>query len=351
MKKTKYYSYKSIKGNLAKGCELCVKGQKLVFFITGICRQNCFFCPISEKKSQKDAIYANEWKIKSHKDLIEEARLTRAKGVGITGGDPLTRFNKTIYYIKLLKKTFGKKFHIHLYTPLILVKEKTLKKLYTAGLDEIRFHPNINNKKEWNKILLAKKFKWKAGIEIPVIPKKEKETKDLIDFIKGNVDFLNLNELERSDSTVSKLDILGYKTKDSISYGIKGSEELAKKLLKYAEKNNIPTHYCTARLKDKVQLTNRIKRREKNIATKFDRITKEGTLIRNVIYADNPKKAKKLLKTLIQEKYLIEDKDRLITSKQVLKKYKNKLKSLNLKPAIVEEYPTYDRVIVEMEFL
>src|SRR3989338_71013 len=147
MQKTSYYSFKS--GNLAKGCELCVKGQKLVFFITGLCRQNCFFCPVSEKKSQKDAIYANEWKIKSPKDLMEEARLTRAKGAGITGGDPLTKLNKTIYYIKLLKK------------------------LYAAGLDEIRFHPNISNKKEWNKILLAKKYRWKAGIEIPVIPKME----------------------------------------------------------------------------------------------------------------------------------------------------------------------------------
>ena len=349
MQKTSYYSFKS--GNLAKGCELCVKGQKLVFFITGLCRQNCFFCPVSEKKSQKDAIYANEWKIKFPEDLMEEARLTRAKGAGITGGDPLTKLNKTIYYIKLLKKTFGKKFHIHLYTPLILVNEKTLKKLYNSGLDEIRFHPNINNKKEWDRILLAKKFKWQVGIEIPVIPKMEKQTKQLIDFIKGNVDFLNLNELERSDSTVSKLDILGYKTKDSISYGIKGSEELAKKLLRYAEKNGIPTHYCTARLKDKVQLTNRIKRRAKTIATKFDKITKDGTLIRNAIYTNNPEKTKKLLKNLIQEKYLIEDKDRLITSKQILKKHKNKLKSLNLKPAIVEEYPTYDRMIVEMEFL
>src|SRR3989338_5583885 len=287
MEKTPHYSYKL--GNLPKGCRLCVKGSKLVLFVTGICSAKCYFCPISEKKYNKDVVYADEWPISNDKELLEEARLIKAEGAGITGGDPLARTERTAKYIKLLKKRFGKKFHIHLYTPLNLVDENKLKKLYAAGLDEIRFHPNLDHKRNWLKITMAKKYKWKVGVEIPVIPTKEKQIKEMIDFIKDKVDFLNMNELEYSDTNASNLYKLGFRVKDSISYGIKGSHELALKLLKYAEGKIRNAHYCTAKLKDGVQLANRIKRRAKNAAKDYDIISKEGMLIRGAVYLSSLK--------------------------------------------------------------
>ena len=77
-KKTSFYSCKI--GKLPKGCAKCIKGEKLVLFVTGLCPNKCFFCPISEKKSGKDVVYANEWKIAKEKDILEEAKLTNAKG-------------------------------------------------------------------------------------------------------------------------------------------------------------------------------------------------------------------------------------------------------------------------------
>ena len=121
IKKTRYYS--KIKGILPKGCRMCVKGEKLVLFITGFCPRRCYFCPLSEKKFGKDVVFADEWKIKNPdnpEELIKEAKLINAKGAGITGGDPLTKINRCVKYIKLLKKHFTKKFHIHLYTTLML---------------------------------------------------------------------------------------------------------------------------------------------------------------------------------------------------------------------------------------
>jgi hypothetical protein len=358
MKRTPYFSWKSSHGNLPEGCRLCVKGRKLVLFVTGVCMQKCFFCPISEKKSGKDFVYVNEWKVSSENDVVEEARLTQAQGAGITGGDPLAKLAKTVRYIRLLKRKFGKSFHIHLYTPLVLVSAAKLKTLYDSGLDEIRFHPNLEDKKSWSKLLLARKFKWDVGIEIPVIPGREQQTKQLVDFIADNkaVDFLNLNELERSDSLVSKLDIAGFKTKGGQSYGIKGSEKLAKTILKYAEKKGIATHYCTAKLKDKVQLTERIKLRAKGVAHKFDYITEEGTLVRGAIYAS--KNLAALRQTIhkklgIPLKYLVPDskRKRILTSVAIVEEFKNELKHLNLKPAIVEEYPTWDAMLVDVQFV
>ncbi|MBW2999094.1 radical SAM protein [Candidatus Woesearchaeota archaeon] len=375
MIKTAFYSWK--KGKLPKGCAYCVKGQKLVLFITGLCPNKCFYCPVSEQKSGKDVIYANEWKIISPKDIMKEAELTDAKGAGITGGDPLVKLDRTIKYIKLLKKKFGKKFHIHLYTPLNLVTEAKLKRLYQAGLNEIRFHPMLDKQKEWKKIELANKFKWDVGVEIPVIPGKKRETIKLIDYIKDKIDFLNLNELEISDTNVNKLVEKGFKPRDKISYGVKGSEKLAKELLTYLKKTKLNIHYCTTTTKDKAQLARRIKRRALNVALKTDFITKEGTLVRGVIYLPELKpgfgyglqvesiNTKKFIeklkkaKTRLQKQlnipssilHIDELKPRILTSIAVVDDLKNEIKKLKLVPAIIEEYPTWDALEVDVQFL
>ncbi|MEM4260528.1 MAG: radical SAM protein [Candidatus Woesearchaeota archaeon] len=380
IQKTPYYSWKI--GALAKGCQECVKGNKLVLFITGLCSKRCFFCPISDQKWLKDDVYANEWKVKSDKDIIEEAKLTDAKGAGFTGGDPLVRFERTIRYIRLLKKKFGKDFHIHLYTPLELLNFEKLKKLYEAGLDEIRFHPDLENRIHWNKIKLAKNFKWKTGIEIPAIPGFEKKIKELIDFSKDQIDFLNINELEMSDTNMNKLVDRGFRTKNNLSYGVRGSDYLAKKLLKYSigKINNV--HYCTCTLKDKIQMANRIKKRAKNIALSFDKISNYGTLIRGVIYQkdlipgfnyrkkiwnlkNNKKKEMRIIrklnniKTKLYKKYAITKnniiidtiKYRLIINQKILNKIKENIKKEGLIPAIIEEYPTHDSFEIEINFI
>ena len=375
MIKTCFYSWK--KGKLPKGCAYCVKGQKLVLFLTGLCPNQCFYCPVSEQKSGKDVIFANEWKITSPKDVIKEAELTDAKGAGITGGDPLVKLDRTIKYIKLLKKKFGRKFHIHLYTPLNLVTKEKLSRLYKAGLDEIRFHPMLDKPVEWPRLLLARKFNWDVGVEIPVIPGKKKETIKLINYIKDKIDFLNLNELEISDTNVNKLVEKGFKPKNKISYGVKGSEKLAKELLNYLKKSKLNIHYCTTTTKDKAQLSRRIKRRALNVALKTDFITKEGTLVRGVIYLPELKpdfgyglqvesvNAKKYVEKLKKFKTRLQKhlgipagllhidavRPRIITSIALVDDLKDEIKKLHLVPAIIEEYPTWDSLEVDVQFL
>lgn len=386
----------------AKGCQHCVKGEKLVLFITGKCAQNCPYCPVSEQKFGKDVIYADEWKIednvKGHKQLIEEAKLIDAKGAGITGGDPLCALERTCRFIKLLKQEFSNEFHVHLYTPLKLVTEETLTKLHLAGLDEIRFHPDLDNDQDWHKIKLATnkdKFQWDVGIEIPCLPDKEQEIKKLIDYTYNLVKFFNLNELELSDTKVEHYKLSSkdfkeiYYAKDEISYGVQGSVELGKKLIEYVkdkgyDKNGTFCIYlCTAKLKDQTQLGNRIKRRAKNVAKNIDIVTKEGTLIRGIIYlpelmpsfgyqekvkevqeGKNKEFTKLKILKLLEEKlatlenkftkekfYVDENKFRIVCKKKFVKKNFEKIKKLNLVPAIVEEYPTQDSLELEIELL
>jgi uncharacterized protein len=377
--RTKYHSW--CKGNLTEGCAKCVKGKKMVLFITGLCGQRCFYCPVSEDKFSKDVVFANEWKIidlKNPKEMIEECHLTEAQGCGITGGDPLVKIERTCEYIKILKKEFGKAFHVHLYTPLNLVNEQRLKLLFDAGLDEIRFHPNLDDSKDWTRMTLAKKYSWKIGVEIPAVPGYEKKTKKLMNFIDGKISFLNLNELEFSDTNAThyKLDIMGFKQRDSVSYGVKGSEEMALKLLEYGKNKKYDIHFCTSELKNSVQMGNRLKIRAKNSAMPFDKVTSDGFLYRGAAYLkgfapgfDNQKRlnsrkkediiklgniAKTLLKKgILKEKEFTLDlpRMRLLLSAKSAEKLSDILKKNELIPALVREYPTSDYFTLELDFL
>ncbi len=355
MEQTNYYSWKT--GELCRGCKLCVKGEKLVLFITGLCPRKCWYCSLSEKKKCKDVIYANEWPIEKDEDVITEARLCDAKGAGITGGDPLSVLDRTVKYIRLLKEKFGKEFHIHLYTSFDLVDETKLKELFEAGLDEIRLHPDIEDNKLWNRILIAKKFRWKVGIEIPSIPYLHDETIKLVDYFKDKVDFINLNELELSELSFDEFEKRKLEIKDELSYAIKGSEELALEILKKYPDLNI--HYCTSKLKDAVQLANRIKKRARNVKLKTDEVTNEGMLIRGVVYLSKDTEKKFGIKDLekaksqlsLNEATIDERKSRLLLSKKNVIKFADKIKKLGYVPCVVEEYPTYDGLEVDAEFL
>jgi len=377
IKMTKWYSYKI--GDLARGCKLCISGSKMVLFITGLCSRSCYFCPVSDEKYQKDVIFANEQNAGSFDDVVMEAKAMNAKGAGITGGDPLSRLDRTVSYIQKLKEKFGKKFHIHLYTSLNLVSKNVMEKLYLAGLDEIRFHLDMDSKKLWEKLKTAKKFKWDIGVELPLIPTKENELKDIIDYINDKVDFLNLNELEVADNNHSNLKQFGFHVKNNMSYAIKGSLELGLRLIGYAAAKGykIPIHVCTAKLKDAVQLSERIKRQGKIVKHDFDIIDDEGLLTRGALYLpelkpgfgyrkklkgiNKEKRIKKLNQLIIKiknelkfdDKTIIIDKNklRILLSKNDAIKNKKIFLKMNLIPAIVVEYPTADQFEVEIEFL
>ncbi len=369
--KTPYYSW-NITG-LAKGCQLCVLGKKLVLFVTGLCPRSCFYCSISDKKFHQDVSYANERPVTCARDVLDEAHANLAEGAGFTGGDPLCKLDRTLEYIKALKSEFGKQFHIHLYTTPESVTLGALKALHISGLDEIRLHPDLQDDSKWGNLNLPAEFDWDFGIEIPVLPGLFKETAKLIEFSAGKIKFLNLNELEIADNSQNNLNALGYLTKSEESYAVEGSEQMAIKLMELIEqRHNIITHYCTAKLKDRVQLGNRIKLRAKGSAKPFDVITPEGTLIRGVVYLPglepgvdylqrlaSVKNSDSLLGQLNQiakgsslgEFSVDIIRFRLMCLRSKAKQKSHIIKRLGGIPAVVEEYPTFDAFNLELEFL
>ncbi|MHA1754500.1 MAG: radical SAM protein [Candidatus Odinarchaeia archaeon] len=339
-------------GELPEGCKYCIKGSKVVVFITGKCKAECYYCPISFNKKISNQSYVNELVIKTDEDLLREAKLIDAEGAGFTGGDPLINFNKTVRYIKLLKEHFGEQFHIHLYTTNHLLTVKRVDILIESGLDEIRIHP-VNGKIVNLNILKDKKIKY--GYEIPAIPGEEENIIKLISYLEEiNADFININELEFSETNSSNLLKRGFKLKNDSIAAVEGSEETAFKILQWAQKNTskINIHYCPSILKDGVQLKNRFIRRGKNVKKPYEELDDEGLLTRGVISLSDKNLIK--IQRLLVEKYEVpiefleidKENNRILTAWYIAEELSEELNKLGLKVSIEKCYPTDDRFIV-----
>ena len=337
-------------GKLPLGCQLCAKGGKMVLFVSGICDAKCFYCPISEPKNMKDVMYADEMPLKNMKDVIYEARMISATGTGITGGDPLKYYQRTSEYIKILKEEFGSEHHIHLYT--ISGTQKAIETVAKAGLDEIRFHPPEEIWSMMDRSVFKDRIKWSrdngmsVGIEVPSLPGRTKDTQDLIEFArKMDLDFINLNELEFSETNYGNLLGRGYHVKSDYESGATGSQSLATNMVRQFP--DFTVHYCSAAFKDGVQLKNRLKRRAKNVARDIDVITKDGTIIRGIVEGGDVIEMRDRLISIGMDPASIHVnpvKKRLEVPPWMLEDIKN---SVDYEMYEVEEYPTWDALEVE----
>jgi len=332
------------KGELAEGCKLCTEGCKMVLFITGKCGTGCFYCPVSDNKMGSDNIFANELMVTSLEDIVEEAENMNALGTGITGGDPLMRMDRTLKAIKMLKEHFGKEHHIHLYTSTIDLG-KTME-LASAGLDEIRFHPSADiwrSVKETELGDIVKIEGLDVGIEVPALPDHQDPLKTLVkDAFELGVKFINLNELEFSETNWDMMDSMGYDLKDDSS-AVAGSEEVAKEVIRDSK---MRVHFCSSSFKDSVQLRRRLIRRAENIAREMDIVTEDGTILKGLLYTDDVKQAIAVLKEYNVPDDLFMDcgDGKLEVAPWVLEEL---AEELPYKCYIAEEYPTADKLEVE----
>jgi len=260
-------------GQLPKGCELCIKGLKSVVFVTGICSENCFYCPISPARRGKDLMYVNDCPVSSRKDIICELVASGSTGVGLTGGDPLVRLDRTLSIIRMLKDFFGSEFHIHLYTTGLLINDGVLSKLVGVGLDELRIH--VVAEYSWHALEVALKHSISVGIENPVLPGALEDMKKLI--LRAHdigVEFINLNELEFSEGNYLSLRLRGFRPK-SDGVAAEGSEELAIEILEWVKDLNldINVHYCPAVFKDRYQYIRRMQRRALNTKLIYEEVS------------------------------------------------------------------------------
>ena len=349
---------------LSPACKMCAEGSKMVVLITGLCPADCFYCPLSREKAGKDRIFADEWELDNEKDtekLLKEAELINAKGAGITGGDPLIVWKRTKRYLDILKNHFGSKFHIHLYTS-GLKNIEHVEDLIDAGLDEIRFHPMPQYWSKMEKtpfhdtITKLTSMNSDVALEIPVIPNKKDDIVSLIKWANDiGIKWINLNELEYSETNAEFLNKKGFTVKDDISSAVKESQETAYDVIKEVSEENlrIGVHYCSSSFKDGVQLRNRIKRRARSIVKDHEIISDDGTLIKGVVYSQVCQL--KEIYDLIRREFDVEESDIFVNQEKgrieigiwILEKIAGDLKKQGFQCFMIEEYPTADSLEVE----
>jgi pyruvate formate-lyase activating enzyme-like uncharacterized protein len=69
-----------VSGALPEGCKLCARGSKLVLLVTGLCPAACYYCPLSDAKSDRDVTFADEMRVRRWTDIVEEAEAIGAEG-------------------------------------------------------------------------------------------------------------------------------------------------------------------------------------------------------------------------------------------------------------------------------
>ncbi|MHB8604713.1 MAG: radical SAM protein [Thermoplasmatota archaeon] len=307
-----------IHGPLPKGCAFCSEGSKMVLFVTGVCHYKCFYCPISEEKRMASDAWANERRVTVRAEyaawtpgepatpeleaIAEEAVAMGARGTGITGGDPMYDPPRTLRYIRFLKERFGAAHHIHMYTQ-IPFDIKWLAELQAAGLDEIRFHtpdevwPALDEPKNarYKALYLeAKRMEdagqWDVGFEIPCIPGALEPMSALAAWLVAHgFKFLNVNEMEFSETNYPALLARGYRIVDDVTSRAVASEDVAHALVEQFAASPLTVHFCSSPFKDAIQLRERLKRRAASVALPHEEVTEDGTLIRGVVECPDPR--------------------------------------------------------------
>src|SRR5437016_8925334 len=339
------------RGRLSVGCRQCTDGSKMVLFVTGICSFHCFYCPVSDEKMYKDVVFADEKRVLRDEDVLEAVRAIRAAGAWITGGDALDAVERTCRYIRLLKGEFGPGFHTHLYT--MSTDPDKIRALADAGLDEIRFHvpPGLWSRAAASAFVpasrLARSLGLTVGIEVPLIPEREEDLVRLIEWAGAEgLAFVNLNEMEFSEANFPRMKVHGYEMKHELSYGVKGADPVALRILERRWKTTV--HYCTSGSKDGWTPRSRFKARAEELARPWDVVKADGTILKGIFEGSNLES-------------LMDDLERTYRVPRDLMGLDPRRKRLEIAPWIlegiapqidrpsflVEEYPTADGLEVE----
>ncbi|MCI4335001.1 MAG: radical SAM protein [Thermoplasmata archaeon] len=349
----------SRRGPLSVACTQCSQGQKMVLFVSGVCRFRCFYCPVGETRNQKDVTYANERRVTCDADVLEEAHAIGAHGTGITGGDPLGFTDRVEHYIRLLKTEFGPEHDIHLYTH--EPNPEKLRRLHAAGLDEFRLHipwylwGPLRSAGTAYRELLVDSGTWgmRRGVEIPVLPDHLGELRSLLRGLDEiGLDFINLNELEFSETNERNLHDRGYHVDPRSGWGVKGSRAGAAELVRTLRLRT-PLHFCSSRFKDGIQLRQRLLRRAARVAPAFAEHTGDGTVRLGIVEARGRASLDRLSRQLARGGRLRPEEFRVDRVRRRVELAPGRLRPLAARLAapafVVEEYPTADALEVERE--
>ncbi|WP_346860382.1 radical SAM protein [uncultured Draconibacterium sp.] len=270
-KGTKPY-YKQI----SDGCKLCGLGQWSCLFITGKCNASCFYCPASQ---QEDHVPTTQnLSFENAAAYAEYINFFGFKGVSFSGGEPLLKFERTLDYLKQVRKKCKPATYIWMYTNGILGEPQKFRKLAAAGINEVRFDIGATAFR-LDKIAAAKGIIPVVTIEIPAVPEELEKLKKLLpEMVKAGVSNLNLHQLRLTPHNVKQLSKHNYTYIHAEQPIVLESELAALELISYAREHSIDIgiNYCSFHFKNRFQKAGFRNRISSRLALPDDVITENG---------------------------------------------------------------------------
>lgn len=261
---------------ISKGCKLCGLGTWSCLFITGKCNANCFYCPATQLADEVPS--SQNLHFETAEAYAEYINHFRFKGVSFSGGEPLLFFDRTLQYLKQIRKRCSPDLYIWMYTNGILADEQIFRKLAAAGLNEVRFDIGATNYK-LDKIGFAKGIIPNITIEIPAVPEEKEKIKQLLpEMIKAGVSNLNLHQLRLTKYNAPKLLKHNYTFIHAEQPIVLESELAALEILDFSRSKNlnIGINYCSFNFKNRFQKAGFRKQIANAIADPNETITEKG---------------------------------------------------------------------------
>ncbi len=268
-------------GSLSPGCKLCGSGHWSCLFINGKCNGNCFYCPTEQ--NSMDIPTTNTIDFSNSKKYVAYLQLFGFKGASISGGEPFLTYDKSIEFIKNIRKQTNTEFYIWLYSNGILSTSDNLKRLSDAGVNEIRFNIGATNYR-LEHVKKAVGIIKTVTVEIPAIPEELNRLKNLTQQLSdAGVNHLNLHQLRLTPYNFKHLRKRDYTYLHGEKITVLESELTALEIMQHTVKQNtaLSVNYCSFVYKNRFQKAGYRTRFALSIKKSYEDITENG-YIRNM---------------------------------------------------------------------
>lgn len=262
--------------HLSPGCAACVAGTWSCLFINGQCNCRCFYCPSDQEEIGQPT--TNTLEFRTPEDYVDYLAAFGFRGASFSGGEPLLTPERTLSYLRAVKKRFGSDLHVWLYTNGTLVTSQILGQLSDAGLDEIRFDIGATHY-HLDKAASAVGVIPTVTVEIPAVPEeREVLSRRMAEMADCGVAHLNLHQLRLTPYNFEHFQGRGYTFLHGEKVTVLESELTALELLLESVERGLalPINYCSFVYKNRYQGL-AARRRNGAVAKKsFEDITPAG---------------------------------------------------------------------------
>ena len=264
--------------NLSPGCRACLEGKWSCLFITGNCNCRCFYCPTAQDVGGDPGTNNLDFpKVDDYVDYLARFGFT---GASISGGEPLLVLEKSLKYLRAIRRRLGDGIHLWLYTNGTLLTRDIAQRLRDAGLDEIRVDIGATGY-ALDQVRLAVGIIPHVTVEIPAIPEEGALLQQkLVEMAESGVNYLNLHQLRLTNHNYPQLTGRGYTFLHGESVTVLESELTALELLRCSLDHGLDlgVNYCSFVYKNRFQGAAGRRRAGAQIAKNYEDVTAAGYL-------------------------------------------------------------------------